>query len=486
MINYITIVIIDDDEEDFILIKHYLEQVPNQKYLIKRAANYDEALVFFNEPGIDVFLVDYKLGKYKGIEILNIAKVYDVNAPFIIVTGKGNLNIDKEVMRAGAYDYLIKDELSTDILERSVRYSIERFNQFKIIENKEKQYKDIFEKSGEIILLTNQSGKILDANPAAINRFEKSLPEMLNLKILHLVDEKEQLKFWEAVITKQLEGEIFTFFSVPMTKKISGLVSFIEQDDFNYQFIIHDVTKITIKETERREEEKFAATGRIARVIAHEVKNPLTNVNFAINELKDDNKDPEKKVVIDIIERNCQRINSLITELLNSTRFSHLNLARQDINNAIREAIKGAQDFASQKNVKIQSALSPIEPFFIDGEKIKVALMNIIINGIEAIDNANGEISIGSYTENNRVMVSINDNGKGIPPENINQIFEAFYTNGKDTGTGLGLTTSQNIILNHNGAIFVESDTETGTTFTITLIPHELKELYLKEKHPLE
>lgn len=483
MTNYITIVIIDDDEEDFILTKHYLEQIPNQKYQVKRAANYDEALQFFTEEGIDVFLVDYKLGKYKGLDILNIAKVYDVNAPFIIVTGKGNLNIDKEVMQAGAYDYLVKDELSPDSLERSIRYSIERFNQLKIIENKEKKYKEIFDKSGDIILLTNQSGKIIDANACAIKKFQRSKDELMNMKIIHLIAENEQLHFWELVITNQLEGEVFSFFSEPMDKKILGLISFTLQDEHSYLFIIHDVTKISIREKERRDEEKFAAMGRIARIIAHEVKNPLTNVNFAINELKDENKNPETLMLIEIIERNCLRINNLVTELLTSTRFSKLNLAKYNLNEVIQDTIKMAEDSARSKNVTIRNQLTTVGDLYLDAEKMKVALLNIIVNGIEAMeDKTDGEIFIANTVNNNRVVITINDNGKGIPKENLNKLFEAFYTNGKTGGTGLGLTTTQNVVLNHYGSIHVDSEVGIGTTFTITLLPSELEEMFNTER----
>lgn len=482
MTNYITIVIIDDDEEDFILTKHYLEQIPNQKYLIKRAANYEEALQFFSEEDIDVFLVDYKLGKYRGVDILNIAKAYDVNAPFIIVTGKGNLNIDKEVMQAGAYDYLVKDELSPDSLERSIRYSIERFNQLKVIENKEKKYKEIFDKSGDIILLTNQSGKIIDANACAIKKFQRTRDELMSMKIVHLIVENEQLHFWELVITNELEGEVFSFFTEPMDKKLFGLISFTVQDENSYLFIIHDVTKISIREKERRDEEKFAAMGRIARIIAHEVKNPLTNVNFAINELKEENKNPETLMLIEIIERNCLRINNLVTELLTSTRFSKLNLAKYNLNEIILDTIKMAEDSARNKNVSIKNRLTSVGDLYLDAEKMKVALLNIIVNAIEAIeDNSEGEIFITNTVNNNKVVITINDNGKGIPKENLNKLFEAFYTNGKAGGTGLGLTTTQNVVLNHYGSINVESEVGLGTTFTITLLPSELEEMFKSE-----
>ncbi|MNE02998.1 Sensor protein ZraS [compost metagenome] len=385
-------------------------------------------------------------------------------------------------MLAGAYDYLIKDEISPDSLERSIRYSIERYNQLKIIENKEKKYKDIFDKSGDIILLTNQSGKIIDANPCAVKKFQQSREELLKMKIIHLIEDNEQLHFWELVITNQLEGEVCSFLTESMDKKILGLISFIVQDEYSYQFIIHDVTKISLREKERREEEKFAAMGRIARIIAHEVKNPLTNINFAINELREENKNPETMMLIEIVERNCMRINNLVTELLTSTRFSKLNLAKNNLNELIVDAIKMAEDSARNKNVNIKSHLTTVGDLYLDGEKIKVALLNIIVNGIEAIEEKDGgEIFITNTNNNGKIVISINDNGKGIPKENLNKLFEAFYTNGKDGGTGLGLTTTQNVILNHYGSIHVESEVGTGTTFTITLLPSELEEMFNSE-----
>lgn len=222
--------------------------------------------------------------------------------------------------------------------------------------------------------------------------------------------------------------------------------------------------------------------GRIARIIAHEVKNPLTNINFAINELREENKNPETMMLIEIVERNCMRINNLVTELLTSTRFSKLNLAKNNLNELIVDAIKMAEDSARNKNVNIKSHLTTVGDLYLDGEKIKVALLNIIVNGIEAIEEKDGgEIFITNTNNNGKIVISINDNGKGIPKENLNKLFEAFYTNGKDGGTGLGLTTTQNVILNHYGSIHVESEVGTGTTFTITLLPSELEEMFNSE-----
>ena len=103
---------------------------------------------------------------------------------------------------------------------------------------------------------------------------------------------------------------------------------------------------------------------------------------------------------------------------------------------------------------------------------MKIALLNIIINAIEAMPpDRQGELTISTCMENNQISISIADNGEGIEKDKLNNLFDAFYT-GKRTGMGLGLTTTQNIINAHEAKIVVESEKGVGTKFTILIKPN--------------
>lgn len=221
---------------------------------------------------------------------------------------------------------------------------------------------------------------------------------------------------------------------------------------------------------ELRSIEKFASTGRIARVIAHEIRNPLTNINLSADQLcADDLEKEEKKYLLEVIQRNSTRINYLITDLLNATKFSELNYQNADINTLLNETLQFAADRAELNKIRIEKKYAKnIPPVKVDKDRIKIAFLNIIVNAIESMDAATGKLLVETTMKNDNCIINISDNGKGMDKETLSKIFNPFFTS-KSDGNGLGLTNTQNIILNHKGKIQVSSELFNGTTFSITL-----------------
>jgi signal transduction histidine kinase len=221
-----------------------------------------------------------------------------------------------------------------------------------------------------------------------------------------------------------------------------------------------------------KSQEKFAATGRIARTIAHEIRNPLTNINLAAEQLNAEMpaKDENSAFLFDMIDRNSNRINQLISDLLNSTKFSDLQYEKVSINELINDTLKEAEDRILLHEVKlVKKYASNICDIMVDKTKIKIAFLNIIINAIEAMEGIeNPEFTIETKAENDRCVVIISDNGTGLDDESTSKLFEPYFTS-KPRGNGLGLTNTQNIILNHRGNIAVTSRKGFGTSFVITL-----------------
>ena len=216
--------------------------------------------------------------------------------------------------------------------------------------------------------------------------------------------------------------------------------------------------------------EKFAATGRIARTIAHEVRNPLTNIILASEQLQDTSpKNEEAIFYFDMIKRNCDRINLLVSELLNATKSIELKPVKQSINNILDEALELAKDRLQLQHLKVEKKYANnVCDVLVDKEQIKIAFLNLIVNAIEATENDNGILVLETKAVNGKCVAIIKDNGTGIDIENLPKLFEPYFTK-KENGNGLGLTNTQNIILNHNGNIQVESELGMGTTFTVTL-----------------
>jgi len=216
--------------------------------------------------------------------------------------------------------------------------------------------------------------------------------------------------------------------------------------------------------------EKFASTGRIARTIAHEVRNPLTNINLAVDQLKIEiDGNTQYGEMLDLISRNSIRINQLITDLLNSTKFTELVYKRISINRLLDETLELAKDRITLNNITVIKYYSDdICDIAVDVERIKIAFLNLIVNAIEAMEPGNGILQLRTASRDNKCVVTITDNGPGIDTDSQSRIFEPYFTT-KTKGTGLGLTNTQNIILNHNGHISMDSAKDKGTTFIISL-----------------
>ncbi len=219
-----------------------------------------------------------------------------------------------------------------------------------------------------------------------------------------------------------------------------------------------------------RSMEKFAATGRMARTIAHEVRNPLTNINLATSQLKTDISVTDENLLylFEIMERNSNRINKLISDLLQSTKFSELNFSNVCINDLLNESLAMAKDRIELQHVTIEKQYDTNCHLHVDKEKIKIAFLNIIINAIEAMEPDKGVLKISTRAEEGYCIVTITDNGTGMDETELSKLFEPYFTS-KPNGNGLGLANTQNIIFNHKGTINVSSSKGNGTTFNIRL-----------------
>ena len=231
---------------------------------------------------------------------------------------------------------------------------------------------------------------------------------------------------------------------------------------------VNELASLNLELVELRNIEKFAATGRISRTIAHEVRNPLTNINLATEQLKNEVAESEDaNILFDMISRNSNRINQLISDLLNSTRTSDLAYQKASINDVIDRSLEFAIDRIELKQIEVIKNYDPeICPIMVDQEKLIIALLNIIVNSVEAMTEQ-GVLILTTENKNDRCVVTITDNGKGMSKEDVSRLFEPYFTT-KEKGTGLGLTNTQNIILAHQGNITVESETGKGTSFVIS------------------
>ncbi len=212
--------------------------------------------------------------------------------------------------------------------------------------------------------------------------------------------------------------------------------------------------------------EKLAAAGRLVRTLAHEVRNPLNNINMSVEQLKNEVSE-DLSFYLHIIYKNSNRINDLIKELLDFSKPGELIFEKKSLQSIIDKTIAQALDRIILKHINLQLKYDD-KPAFIraDENKLTIAFLNLLINAIEAMEAEHGKLIIEITHGNANHIINITDNGCGIAPENLSKLFEPYFTS-KRNGVGLGLASTLNIIKSHKGNIEVHSKLKVGTTFSI-------------------
>jgi PAS domain S-box-containing protein len=470
----ISLLVVDDDEDDFILLKSYLEDLRNYNFQFQWTPDYTTALNLMKENRHDVVVIDYLMGRYTGLELLKDAMQAGCRMPVIVLTGKGSHKVDVEAMELGAADFLVKPEINGEKLERSIRYAIERAENMRALAESEEKYRNIFESSSDMIYITDQQGNFIDVNESGRRILGYTKEELRNMRASQLYDRAEELDgFLEAI---RQTGTI-TNYEVTLRDKagekkyclVSASLQHFPHGEFFILGVVHDITRRRKTERDLVVAEKLAMTGRVARMLAHEIRNPLTNINLTLEQLEYEVANQEFDTYFGMIKRNTRRISDLINELLLSSRPADIVTRKHSITKLIDDTLALAMDRITLKNVKVEKEISKdLCEINVDQAKIRTALLNIVINAVEAVPEKNGLLKISARKEDQYCVISIRDNGHGIPSVHIKKLFEPYFTV-KNGGMGLGLATSHNIIQSHGGTIEVESEMEKGATFIIRL-----------------
>lgn len=468
----IKVLIIDDDEDDFFITSDYMKGIEEYKLKIDWSYKYSEAVQLLRDKNYDIYFVDYRLGAKTGLDFLREAMNIGAEEPIILLTGKGNKTIDVEAMQMGATDYLIKTELTTEKLERCIRYSLERTAYLKALRANEIKYRSIFELSKDSVFISDKDLTFKDCNPATSTLLGYTKEELLQLSVYDLISDEGD----KAVLRSRMENESqVADLEVEIRPKegerkfcILSVNSTVDKDR-TYQGLMHDITNLRRAEKANLMVEKLGATGRLVRTLAHEVRNPLNNINMSVEQLahSGSTEQDENTLFLDIIQRNSKRIGDIITELLDTARPTELTFDKHSLQAIMDEAIAESLDRITLQhiNMEIRYANSPCY-IMANREKLRIAFLNIIINAVEAMEPGKGILTINIETAKGMHTVTIRDNGCGIPEENISRLFEPYFTS-KRNGMGLGLAATLNILQSHRANIDVNSVLSHGTTFTI-------------------
>jgi signal transduction histidine kinase len=221
-----------------------------------------------------------------------------------------------------------------------------------------------------------------------------------------------------------------------------------------------------------RRTDRLASLGSLTAGLAHELRNPLVTIKTFLDLLPQRYQDKEfRGDFLKLTTTEVDRINTLVTDLLDFARPTKPNVKKKDVNQVLGDVIHLVTVEANKRDIAIATDLEETPQATLDEDQMKQVFLNIFLNSIEAI-SARGKISVTSRGIQKNgveyVQVEIADNGKGIPKKILDNIFDPFFTT-KAKGVGLGLSISHQIVQEHNGTIEVESRAKKGTTFVVNI-----------------
>lgn len=522
----ITILLVEDNPGDVRLLQELLKEVSDASFVLTSVERLDGALAYLAKQSVDVVLLDLSLPDSQGLE--TFTKIHDRASatPIVVLTGLDRETLTQQVMQAGAQDYLVKGQVHGALLMRSMRYAIER----KRAEEALRSVKDelelrVAERTAELISSNNQlqleleerrqieealeqlsrqnelilnsvgeglcgvdlQGKTTFINPAAAKLLGYSAVELLgqSIEILlppHKVDgaayavEASPLsKAFHAALQQGLvhqgmdelfqrkNGSVFPveYMCTPIREQgaIVGVV-----------IAFKDITERQIVE---RMKDEFVS------VVSHELRTPLTSLHGALRMLSSgllDSQPAKGKRLLDIAVDSTDRLVRLINDILDVQRIESGKVAMEkkacSVADLMAHAVDVMQAMADKTGVTL--AIDPLSAFlWVDSDRIMQTLTNLLSNAIK-FSSSGSTVWLKAQEQEKYVLFQVKDQGRGIPSDKLESIFERFQQ--VDTsdarnheGTGLGLAICRSIVQQHDGQIWVESMLGEGSTFYFTL-----------------
>lgn len=496
------VLFVEDDVVDQMAFKRHAEQ-KDFPYSYELAGSVQEAKKRLNEKKYNAVIMDWDLGDGNCSELYPLVK----DTPYIVVTGSGNEEIAVEAMKAGASDYLIKDNegkgLHLKTLSVTIEKALEKNKNDKELERyrehledlvkertselqqSEEKFKRITENIFDLIIFCDLKANIQYVSPSVQRILKKEQKDVLDKNLVrdfgieNFKDVFEKLKNGKIVKNYELEW--------PIDKKTMAFLEFnatpiYENDELiGIQAIARDISERRKLQIQLAETQKMEAIGELAGGIAHDFNNLLTVINGNTEMAMLRNKGDERlEKNLNVVLNAGKRAASLTAQLLAFGRRQMLQNEHTDISGLFKN-IETVIERSVGEHINVEFNLDDdLDMADIDPTQFEQAIMNMILNARDAmpeggivrlatenikIDKENKlepfEVKPGNY-----VKVTLADNGPGMDDDTKRKVFEPFFTTKKE-GTGLGLSTVYGTIRQSKGDIAVESEPGKGTIFTI-------------------
>jgi len=337
------------------------------------------------------------------------------------------------------------------------------------LESLQALHENIVDSISSGLITTGLDGRITLVNPAAQRLLERSAGELIGMSVSQLFQDP-----LPTVNSTQAHGEVRFDPPTKYRKTLRVRVTTLtvpDRGELGYVYAFDDLTEIRRLEREVRMQDRLAAVGRLAAAIAHEIRNPLTSIAGSVSMLSGvPEMNDEHRRLLDIVTRESQRLNSIITDFLAYSRTKQYHFDKVDLIQLVEDTLTlmDHRMTAEKTGITIGRKFAAHEALVIaDGDKLKQVFWNLCENAVRAMKSG-GTLTAAIEPLGEDWQVSFTDTGTGMTPQQIEKIFEPFQSN-FEGGTGLGLAIVYQIVQAHEGKVWARSKPGQGTTFVLRL-----------------
>jgi two-component system sensor histidine kinase PilS (NtrC family) len=321
------------------------------------------------------------------------------------------------------------------------------------------------------LITTGLDGRITLVNSAAQKLLERTPAQLIGTAVSHLfLDPLPSATSQQTQAHGEVRFDPPTKFRKTLRVRVTAL-TVPERGDLGHVYVFDDLTEIRRLEREVRMQDRLAAVGRLAAAIAHEIRNPLTSIAGSVSMLSglpEMNEDHRR--LLDIVTRESQRLNSIITDFLAYSRPKQYHFDTVDLIQLVEDTLTlmDHRMVAEKTGITIHRKF-PVQQALViaDGDKLKQVFWNLCENAVRAMKNG-GTLTAALEPFQDDWQISFTDTGSGMTPQQIEKIFEPFQSN-FEGGTGLGLAIVYQIVQAHEGKVWARSKPGQGTTFVLRL-----------------
>ena len=486
----IRVLLVDDDEDDFLITEEYLEDSPTRFHL-EWTTQYDEALEAIANEDYDVYLIDLHLGQWNGFDLIKNGLDAGCQKPLILLTGAGEREIDQQAMQLGAADYLVKGQFNGPMLERAIRYAIRHWNTLKELKHSEERVRHVLESQTELICRFKVDTTLTFVNSAYATYFGKSPDELIGQKWLTLIPKdqhdgilshihsivngREPVTYEHEVINSNGEVRWQQWTDKPILNA--------DEDVIELQSVGIDITErkeaeIALRQALEKERELGELKSRFVSIASHEFRTPLTTIlsTASFLEMAEEQISSEKRLArLHKIQTAADEMTELLNDVLLFGKAEANRLEYQpkshDVVAFTTEIIEDIHA-ASGRRHKINYVNRMQDPMAkFDDKLMRQVVTNLLTNAVKYSPDGS-EIRFELNNHDATLTIIICDQGIGIPEKDQAHLFEPFHRakNVRDiSGTGLGLAITKKAVEVHNGDISFESKHNEGTCFTIRI-----------------